>query len=252
MINNSFLDEFIDIVNQSEIFSNFKFATSKEGYSQYFEENDNSFGSVILTGDDTNSIGFGLSIAFKSIESLITKPKIENWLDDRYDISVRMYEHSACTGYEFFKGFKEELPIKINSKETLKRAVELAKIAFEQDIKPFFDYWSSIIVFLPWLQTEKYDDWPALYKVLGPTFLEKKMIIWYQTNHPEYEDFKNFNLDRFQKRITDSSNENPEKTKKILIGLNELITRLEKTEHIYKWDNSYLKAKPFKGQLPLI
>lgn len=252
MINNSFLNDFVQALENVNIFYNFEFVVSKDYYAQYIKENDNTFCSTIISSKTQSSTSFGSGVTFKSIETFMVTNEIYDWLNDRKGTTIRMYEHSACTGYEFFKGFNEELPIKINSKETLERAVELAKIAFEKDIEPFFDYWNSITVFLPWLQTEKYDDWPSLYKVLGPKFLEKKMIIWYQTNHPEYEDFKKFNLNRLEKRIAESSNENPEKTKKILIGFNELINRLEKTNPIYKWDNSYLKVKPFKGQLPLL
>ena len=252
MNNEDFFNEFVNQINKEKLFDNHIYKISNNGYAQFVKENDDLFSNIVLTDFNFGNIDFGASVLFKSIESITSKSIIQDWLNDRKGTTIRMYEHSACTGYEFFKGFNEELPIKINSKETLERAVELAKIAFEKDIEPFFDYWNSITVFLPWLETKKYDDWPSLYKVLGPKFLEKKMIIWYQTNHPEYEDFKKFNLNRLEKRIAESSNENPEKTKKVLIGFNELIDRLEKTNPIYKWDNSYLKVKPFKGQLPLL
>ena len=242
-------NEFIKHIDNIGVFDNFIFIVSKNGYKQYVKDSNDLFSNIVLTGIDCN-IDFGASITFKSIESLMNVEEIMDWVNDRSDCSIRMYEHTVCTGYEFFKGFANRLPINIDSQQAIATAIELAQKANEQDIKPFFAYWHNITVLIPWLETERHDDWARINKPFGANALDKKLITWYQTNHPKYKEFKNFHLERFKSLMQEDPCD--KELKEYLLSFESLIARLEKTSPIYEWNDSYLIPKPFKGVVPKI
>ncbi len=245
---NENLNQFIERVKVKLV--GYSFCTSKEGYLQFVKEDELVFRSVIVGEVDKEEVGFGASVTFKLIESIVSKKKIEDWVNDRPSSSIRMYNHDKLLGYESFKGFFDE-PINL-SNVPLESLLEMTEKAIKQDLIPFFEYWDNITVLLPWLEIENNDPNRALKlsNLFGSNGLYKKLVVWYLSRHPKYEDYKNFHVERYKQAIVSAPNN--KKYKKSFEEFERLVKRLEKTSPLYEWDDSYLTPKPFKGVVPQI
>lgn len=111
-----------------------------------------------------------------------------------------------------------------------------------QDAIPFFDYWTDIRVFLPHIEGPYYDR--RITQLLSNWALTK-LYIWYNTSHPEYDDFFEFLIARKKSRIQNE----PDRKEELEKALNEILDldlQLRKSPPLYDWDPAYLIKKEFK------
>ena len=99
---------------------------------------------------------------------------------------------------------------------------------------PFFNYFTHIHDLIPYIKEDS-----ELNKKLNPIgSYQRKLIIWYLCDHPEYKSYK-------EKIIRQISNyENNEELKRWRNATMEIIECVENRDPLYSWDNKFLIQKP--------
>jgi hypothetical protein len=186
----------------------------------------------------------GCHIIFASIESVIQNIDQE-WNKD-WKPTIKQYIHTSLTGHEFGKGIYDLiLPLSVMDEDDLIKGNELVSQFYKQDALPFFNYWKDIRVLLPWLELD-YDDFAGMNKVFLQDSVLKKLIVWYLTSHPYYEDFVEYHESRLEEILAKQSKNLI--VKKGLKRLREVRTKIELTKPIYQWSPEYLKPIEYKSQ----
>ena len=209
-------------------------------YTSFYIEDSNRM-SIVQFGDF-------FKCEVKMISCCVVFKVLANYIDNsqdylNYSSSVTWGSHSRMTGHEFGRGIYEHLPLSWQDDESAGRLVELIEKYMRQDAEPFFDYWTDVRVFLPYIEGDYYD-FSKMTDALGDLVMAKT-VIWYQCAHPEYEDFVNFMIEKRKSRIVNEPDRRSglEKTLPKLIALDK---KLKESPPLYEWDPKYLIKKAFK------
>ena len=176
-------------------------------------------------------------ISFFDIDGLI-EPKLLKSLNIFDSYTLRSRNHGLIFNLEEGKGINEILPIELVNEEAFIQAKQLIQTYINTYPKPFFDYWTDIRCFLPFIETadgRKLNDYFTGY----PT--ERKMIIWHLCNHPKSKEFTNETLKSWEEYS--EANPNDAIFKRWTKNMQRIVKVLSKTPPLYEWDDSYLIAK---------
>jgi hypothetical protein len=175
-------------------------------------------------------------ISFFDIDSII-EPKFLKTRNVFDSYTLRSRNHGLIFNKEEGKGINEHFPIELINKEAFDNAKQLIQNYIDTYPKPFFDYWTDIRCFLPFIETD--DIRYVANTVFAGYGMKKKMIIWKLCNHPKYEAFKSERVQIYEKSIEKAPNDKglQQEFKDLL----KFLKRLNATPPLYDWDDSYLK-----------
>jgi hypothetical protein len=227
------------ITRFTSLFANdYKFEISQSGYYNFF--NDKHGRILYYTLGDLKKqglTGIGCGISIKCLEEIIHPLFKES---PHYNIgdTIGLREYSLIFNKNIGEGVYEYLPISLDTEENVEMACSLIYKFINQDAEPFFNYWKDIRDFLPFLET---DDSMQIHSYFSGYGMEKKIVIWYLCNHPNFTKFIKDLIDSYIQYL----NENPSDpwSKKDFKRLQSLLKRLEAVKPLYEWSDSYLIPK---------
>lgn len=218
------------------------------GYFEFISNDLNVFRSLGggYNGRFRTVKGIGADLFFHELEHrLSAKPLCLN--SSNRPVSMTLPNHKSLMGYSLEEGVVGLFPISLNTASDLVQLKLKVEQFWKEEAKPFFEYWSDIRSFLPFLESSNISLW---VQVLGKQAIESKMIIWKLCNHSGYQSF----VDARKAILEDALEKQPE-NKRYLEVLESLVSMeklLSSVDSLYEWDDSYLTPKPFKGVVPQI
>ena len=208
-----------------------KLIINRSGYFGFRQENEVKYQSLDGKFNDhkENEIsGVNLNVCFPVLEKCLN-PTFNGVGDGEAPSHMRPYLHNVLFGEDTVGSMlTSKFPFVIHNEDDLIQIKSLLIDFWNFDAKPFFDYWSNLSDFLPFLEVD-FEDYRSMNNVLGVDAILKKMIIWWQCSHPKSLDFINH---REQKLIALRQSEpKNQKVEKALIQFLEIKQRLLQNDH---------------------
>lgn len=239
----------ISVLEEIILERGFTFLSEENGYFGYRYEDSNrhlSLGGGFADFKNNVIQGVSLNICFNKLEKVLN-PTFETVGDNNAPSHMRPYVHKKITGVPLGEMIFNQFPFELKNESDLSKLKGLIELFWEQDARPFFEYWKDLRAFLPFIETS---DISVIAEVLGNRIIEEKMIIWKLCNHPGYSGF----VEQRKTLLVNALKLQPN-NKDYAVALDNIVSMEEQLVHvepIYDWDDSYRNPKSYKGVLPII